>query len=631
MQTLKLSILHRTVWPALLVVALGLSIAPALGQAALQVYLISSVETIRPGHAFSVSVMLHSNAPEPIPVTLTMPIDAHLTLLNVTTAAGTCLPGATVACHLQIKAGAPASVLVQFNVAADAPDGTVIAINAHAEDGENTAVPTPVRVRVSGTPVPTQPSSRSDTAPTASPHTPTIPATAVSPMPTSTDLPTSTPLPPSPTPSQTPAPGLTASPLPTQQPSPGVTEVTATSDLSAARPDILENNWSPAHAAPIAVGQIYDLSFVCPQPDACVGGDHDYLRVAVKHNLTYLIGTFDLAPGVDTVLDLFWGDEQFPVATNDDAYPGYGFASYLLWTAPSDGEALIRVGPRTGGLIPAAQAGSTGQYRFAMALVGSDLAQQVAERIVAEAHLPTSTPTPVPTATAMLSATLPVAPSQPVAIAPAMPSSPPMPTAITDAFQGAAQVIVDTTLHLDPAPEAPILAELPADSQVILLGAAQGLWVRARSEASAIPGWIRVRDLLPIREGAATVPPSMPGAPSLIDPSASIPTNPTITSLPPLATAPPEPARRIPVQVSILVHDGPSGQPLGGMRVRLVTIFGDHLTEALTPGDGSPLTLTRDVLPGTALLVQVTAAGLQAPVDLANPTMIFTLPGDGGQ
>src|SRR5690349_10099057 len=65
-------------------------------------------------------------------------------------------------------------------------------------------------------------------------------------------------------------------------------------------PDALEDNWSPATAAPIAVGVVYDLNFVCPVVWGCAGGDHDYLRLPVKRGLRYLIATFDLGPGADT-------------------------------------------------------------------------------------------------------------------------------------------------------------------------------------------------------------------------------------------------------------------------------------------------------------------------------------------
>ncbi len=403
-----------------------------------------------------------------------------------------------------------------------------------------------------------------------------------------------------------------------------------TPDSGQVQPDALENNWSPAHAAPIGVGQIYDLTFACPVPHGCPGGDHDYLRVVVKQHVTYLIGTFALGPGVDTVLDLFWGDEEMPIRSNDDAYPGYGFASYLLWTAPADGEAIIRVGPRTGGLDPWGAADDAGHYRVAVALATSELAQQVMDQIVAAANLPTATPVPLtpvpPTPDAVQPTVAPVnpapAPSTVVAAAP---------TAITDAVQGPAVVITDTVLRLDPDAAADIITDLMASTEIMLLGQAHGLWVRVQVDTSAMPGWVHVQDVRPM---TGTTPPQTPGvgtptpAGLLTTPvRPSAPIQPTIAPLPPERLPLPMPIQHVPVRVTVLVLDGDTARPVAGMRVQLVTIFGDVLVEAMTPADGRPLALTRDVPPGTSLVVRVPAVGMHTPVDLAQPDIIITLPG----
>ncbi len=398
-------------------------------------------------------------------------------------------------------------------------------------------------------------------------------------------------------------------------------------------PDALENNWSPAHAAPIGVGQIYDLTFACPVPHGCPGGDHDYLRVAVKQHVTYLIATFDLGPGVDTVLDLYWGDEETPIRTNDDAYPGYGFASSLLWTAPADGEALIRIGPRTGGLDPWVEAADAGRYRVAVALATSVLAQQMMEQSIAAANLPTATPippTPVPPspATAQPAPTHPApAPAQPAPAHPTVVAA--VPTAITDALQGPALVITDTVLRLDPTESADAITDLPTHIEIMLLGQAHGLWVRAQVDTSAIPGWVHVTLVRPLTGSPL---PQSPAAgtstvPGVFTTPVSGPQQPTIAPLPPDPGRIPTPIQRVPVRVSVLVVDGPTGQPVAGMRVQLATVFGDVLVEAVTPADGSPLVLTRDVLPGTALVVRVPAVGIQHTLDLATTDLRITLPG----
>jgi hypothetical protein len=159
-------------------------------------------------------------------------------------------------------------------------------------------------------------------------------------------------------------------------------------------PDKLENNWSPTTAAPIGVGVLYDLNFVCPVAWGCAGGDHDYLRLPVKKGGQYLLCTFDLGPGVDTVLELFWGTSDTPLGGNDDARPNASFLSVLRWVAPTDGDVIVRIAPRTGGTNPVVfdEKGST--YRFAVALSGSALAKQLEARIAEQIGAPTPTSLP---------------------------------------------------------------------------------------------------------------------------------------------------------------------------------------------------------------------------------------------
>ncbi len=205
-------------------------------------------------------------------------------------------------------------------------------------------------------------------------------------------------------------------------------------------PDRLENNWSPATAAPIAVGYVYDLNFVCPVPWGCAGGDHDYLAVPVKAGVRYLIATFDLGPGVDTVIDLFWGDEQVPVVTNDDARPGASFLSVLRWVAPSDGTAVIRVGPRTGGANPIVFDKDASSYRFAIVLANSDLGRQLGDRIAEQTGHTTPAQQGVPPNAGTGAGN---------SRAPAPSAATPAPTAAADAPRGARQPL--------PAPRPPPL------------------------------------------------------------------------------------------------------------------------------------------------------------------------------
>lgn len=168
---------------------------------------------------------------------------------------------------------------------------------------------------------------------------------------------------------------------------------TGTMDLTGA-PDALENNWSFATAATIAVGVVYDLTLVCPEQraDACPGGDHDYLRVPVKAGVAYRIATFDLDPGVDTVVEVFWQRQDRPVAGNDDYAPG-GLLSALTWVAPGDGLADIRVAPRNGGLMPQLVEATHAAYRFVVAPVASKLARKLEPTLRQQANIPTTTAT----------------------------------------------------------------------------------------------------------------------------------------------------------------------------------------------------------------------------------------------
>jgi hypothetical protein len=159
-------------------------------------------------------------------------------------------------------------------------------------------------------------------------------------------------------------------------------------------PDPLENNWNVETAAPIGVGVIYDLNFVCPVPWGCGGGDHDYLRLPVKAGVRYLITTFDLGPGVDTAIDLYWQDESHYITTNDDERPGSSFLSTIRWVSPGNGDAIIRVAPRTGGVTPLVLDEKASTYRFAVALAGSPLAQELEARIAEQTNRPQTPPPP---------------------------------------------------------------------------------------------------------------------------------------------------------------------------------------------------------------------------------------------
>jgi hypothetical protein len=350
----------------------------------------------------------------------------------------------------------------------------------------------------------------------------------------------------------------------------------------------------------VAVGVIYDLNLVCPVSWGCAGGDHDYLRLPVKAGLDYLIMTFDLEPGVDTTLDLFWGEQPWPVASSDDARPGMSFFSALRWVAPGDGEVIVRIAPRTGHAATA----YSGAYRFAAVLAESELATQL------EAHLRNPSDergTVTATATSL-------------------------PTPSSDAPTGHAWVsAAQTMLHEGPDLATAALQPLTAESRVLLLGQSSGQWVRVQPIGGLLPGWVRGADLT--REVEQTTPTILlvPTPPQL-EPTNVPPAQLLVERLEPLpADDRSAPTQRRSLTLSFqLQEESRQDRPLttdrlSGVRIQLVNAFGDLLVEALTSASGA-VTLTAELLPDTALFVQLPAAGLRIAIDTTQPMLQIVLP-----
>jgi uncharacterized protein YraI len=270
-----------------------------------------------------------------------------------------------------------------------------------------------------------------------------------------------------------------------------------------------------------------------------------------------------------------------------------------------------------------------------------------------------------------------VAPSAP-ALRPAAPAPPPAPVVaapgsqapansgvntassdvpnITDAPKGLGVVIVDTTdLHVAPGARTEVVQALRHDQQVRLFGQAKGAWVRVQPFDSVVPGWVYAADLRPLPgaisggpaitdtlalSGTATLTPTLALTPTPVAGAAS----PTLTAAPTalVATAEVEPdaavdatatagPERAPVEISVDVVEAaaaPTPRPgqvaptpakqtgVPGVRVQIVTVFGEVLLEAVTPANGQ-VTFTRDIAPDTALYAQLPALGLrtQVPAD----------------
>lgn len=406
--------------------------------------------------------------------------------------------------------------------------------------------------------------------------------------------------------------------------------------LPTLTPDIGENNWNPATAAPIAVGVVYDLNLTCPVSWGCAGGDHDYFAVPVKQGGKYVIATFDLGPGVDTVLDLFWGREDVPIASSDDY--GKGMLSVIRWVSPSNGTAIVRVGPRNGGMQPIVADKESGFYRFAVAVAGTELEKQLSERINAQGYIPTPRPAAMPAGSA----------SAP----PSGGSAPrPAPAVANDAPKGEAIVTAELTVLRDgPDQGAAAIMTLPQESIVTLLGQVSGTYVRVQPKGGVIPGWVRGADLqLLDRSAPASSPSATPSGSAASTPTAhataatAAPIGqaaPQVSALPTATPAvAPVAAQRISLALTVLVlqssnrvisdKDPPSTlKPISGIRVQLVNAFGDVLTEAVTPSSGQ-VTLTRDIEAGSVVYVRMPALGTQVAVDPNKPTLTIKVPAGG--
>lgn len=448
---------------------------------------------------------------------------------------------------------------------------------------------------------------------------------------------------------------------------------------AASSADPLENNWSFATAAPIAVGVVYDLTLVCPEarPGACPGGDHDHFLVPVKAGVPYLLATFDLSPGVDTVLELFWGSTNLPAVGNDDYGPG-GMLSALTWAAPADGLLGVRVAPRNGGLSVQLVKGADARYRFAIAPLASELAARLTTTIGQQANLPT------PTATAT-----PVRPAPPTSGGGGSSSSGGSTTSGGATSNGAgaaggtgvgsaqetiaagpAIIVRETVLRREPREGSTALATLAPETPVTVRGPVRGLWVSVESAASILPGWVLWSDVLRLGTDApatASIAPNASASPTTATTAEPVgaataatagPTTPSaggaaassssaaqvsVTALDPtLAPVAAPPLARVPfaLQVTIVATDAPptAGStfgmatatpdmrlPVPGVRVQLVNAFGDLLAEGVTDAGGA-IRLSRDVRPGDALAVRVPAWGVALPVAADQTALVITIP-----
>ncbi|NTU79815.1 MAG: bacillolysin [Chloroflexales bacterium] len=103
---------------------------------------------------------------------------------------------------------------------------------------------------------------------------------------------------------------------------------------TTADPDIYEDDNTAAAARPIGineVGQVHNFH---------AAGDHDWVTFTGSRGVEYTLTTSQLGTRADTVLELFDSSGTNQLAYNDDYL---GWASQIVWTAPSDGTYKARV------------------------------------------------------------------------------------------------------------------------------------------------------------------------------------------------------------------------------------------------------------------------------------------------
>lgn len=72
-----------------------------------------------------------------------------------------------------------------------------------------------------------------------------------------------------------------------------------------------------------------------------IAADEDWFYLEAEAGVTYIIQTLNLAPGVDTLVEIYSLDSETLLASNDNSQQG--LASYLEWRSPDEGFYFIRV------------------------------------------------------------------------------------------------------------------------------------------------------------------------------------------------------------------------------------------------------------------------------------------------
>ncbi|MEM7531333.1 MAG: SBBP repeat-containing protein [Chloroflexota bacterium] len=116
-------------------------------------------------------------------------------------------------------------------------------------------------------------------------------------------------------------------------------------------------------------------SFIAPRRFD-VAGDEDWFRLETEAGRIYTMQTLNLAPGVNTILDLYETDGFTLLESDDDG--GTEFSSILVWEAPKTATYFIRIRSKADGIIGVV--GCDADYDFMVQHDGFDVYLPAVER-----------------------------------------------------------------------------------------------------------------------------------------------------------------------------------------------------------------------------------------------------------
>jgi hypothetical protein len=149
--------------------------------------------------------------------------------------------------------------------------------------------------------------------------------------------------------------------------------------------DQFEPNWDFDHAATIATDVTYQANFI---PSAGGWEDNDFYKIWIKPGLHFTCETSELAPGVDTNIIVYDGNQN-AIGGNDDVELG-DYSSRLAYFSTYEGWLYVLIGH--GGRLPGSELEDS-NYKFRCDM---DVPGQATATPIPQATTPAGTPPPGP-------------------------------------------------------------------------------------------------------------------------------------------------------------------------------------------------------------------------------------------